>query len=76
MYIYDNLPKEIQLNIDNIIIDNYEKMYNKYIKKRMIKEIFNNYNQSCLRFDYCTSNPYDECMEVSNMKFKLKYKKI
>ena len=31
--IYDKLPQEIQSRINNIIIDNYEKIYNKYKKR-------------------------------------------
>ncbi len=74
--IYEKLPQEIQSRINNIIINHYEKIYNKYKKKRMIREIFSSFNNDPDPYHLCSSNPYDEAMEVSNMKFKLRYKKI
>tara|TARA_B100000902_G_scaffold313157_1_gene303549 strand:+ start:125 stop:355 length:231 start_codon:yes stop_codon:yes gene_type:complete len=73
--IYEKLPQEIQSRIDNIIIDNYEKIYNKYKKKRMIREIFDIYHNDPDPYYLCSSNPYEEAMEVSNIKFKLRFKK-
>ena len=42
----------------------------------MIREIFSSFNNDPDPYYLCSSNPYDEAMEVSNMKFKLRYKKI
>jgi len=76
MYIiYEKLPQEIQSRIYNIIIDDYEKIYNKYKKKRMIREIFSSYNNDRDPYNSCSSDPYEEAMEISNMKFKLRFKK-
>ena len=74
--IYEKLPQEIQSRINNIIINHYEKIYNKYKKKRMIREIFDTYNEARLFIPsyYCTSNPYHEAIEISNMKFEIRYK--
>ena len=73
--IYEKLPQEIQSRIANIIINNYEKIYNKYKKKRMIREIFSSFNNEPESYYLCSSNPYDEAMQVSNIKFKLRFKK-
>lgn len=73
--IYEKLPQEIQSRINNIILNYYEKIFNKYKKKRMIREIFSIYNSTQYPYHLCSSNPYDEAIEVGNMKFKLRYKK-
>ena len=73
--IYEELPEEIQSRIDDIIINHYTKIYNKFKKKRMIKEIFSSYNNDPDPYNLCCSNPYDEAIEISNIKFKLRYKK-
>jgi len=41
----------------------------------MIREIFSSYNNDPDPYNLCCSNPYDEMFEVSNMKFKLRFKK-
>jgi len=74
--IYEKLPQEIQSRINNIILNYYEKIFNKYKKKRMIREIFSIYNNDPDPYNLCCSNPYDEAMQVGNMKFTLRYKKI
>ena len=69
---YNKLSPDIMKKIEILLIDEYTKTFNKIRKKRLIKNVFSIYNNDPDPYYLCSSNPYDEAMEISSMKFKIR----
>ena len=70
---YNKLSPDIMNRIEILLIDDYTKIFNKIRKNRLIKNVFRSHNNDPDPYS-CFSNPYDEAMEISSMKFQVRRK--
>ena len=66
------LPLEIEKKINNIILEEYEKLFNIYRKKSIERNIIETYNDLD-PYDCSFSNMYNEIIGVYATQFKIRY---